>query len=483
VSTTVAPASRRPKARPKTERVVGLTRFSQLGQRDKENLVTLDIQHDRIENACEVDGLELVTILDEAQVSGMWPLERRKGLTEALRMIEDGEADVLMVAYFDRAFRSMKVKGEVIDRVDAAGGRLKALDTGDITHATTGQWLTSSIHGLFAEWYGKQARDKSGAAQEETIMKNGIPISNTVPPGYRKRGDKTYELDGTDAKGRLTGNAAAMYEAFQMRADGATHLAIHDYLESEGIHYTVSGVRALLMNRVYRGEARFGEHVNRKAHRPLIDEETFRRAQRSRGPAGRRTKHPMLLAKLGVLVCGTCGSRMSASVSRPRPGREYHYYRCGAEHGKCPNRCSVSEFAVERETKDALRKWANEQGAEGLASFDAEVEEAKALVDKAQAELDNAVRGYTAAGLLTEPSAVDELTRLREARDTAEHEHDKLLRIAARSRRVTIDNVKTFEDWRNAIAAVFERIVCEPGRGAGRLTFKVFEKHPTGDTV
>lgn len=479
MSTTLdRPTRRRPRAsRPKTPRVIGLTRFSQLGGRDKENLLTLDIQHERIESACESDELDLVGIIDEPQVSGMLPLERRRGLSEALRMIEDNEADVLMVAYFDRAFRSMKVKAEVIDRVEDAGGRLKALDTGAISHATTGEWLTSSIHGLFAEWYGRSAGDRAGAAQKETIMKRGVPISNTVPPGYRRRDDKTYELHEPEAE--------VMREAFRMRAGGATHLEVHDYLAEHDIAYTVSGVRNLLKNRVYRGRAKFGDHVHEHAHDALIDEPTFRRAQRARGTAGRKTGHPMLLAKLDVLVCGTCGSRMSASVSKPRPGKEYHYYRCGAEHGMCSNRCSVSEITSERETLDFLKQWARERKAEGRASVSVDVQEAHDALAAAQMDLDNAVAGYAAAKLMDEPSAIAELDRLREQRDTREHDHDRLRRAADRSVRVTFDDVDsmTFDERRDAIVAVLARIVCRPGRGTGRLKFETFPESAASDAV
>jgi DNA invertase Pin-like site-specific DNA recombinase len=55
-------------------------------------------------------------------VSGKLPLVRRPGLLQAIEMVEVSEADHIVVAYFDRLVRSLKVQLEVIERVKQAGG-------------------------------------------------------------------------------------------------------------------------------------------------------------------------------------------------------------------------------------------------------------------------------------------------------------------------------------------------------------------------
>jgi Resolvase, N terminal domain len=65
--------------------------------------------------------------------SGKLPLSKGPGLLAAIETIEAGGADQLVVAYFDRLVRSLKVQLEVIERVEGAGGEIIALDHGKLT--------------------------------------------------------------------------------------------------------------------------------------------------------------------------------------------------------------------------------------------------------------------------------------------------------------------------------------------------------------
>lgn len=65
--------------------------------------------------ACERDGLELLVVHEELDVSGGAALEERAGLSAAVDAVERGEADVVMVAYFDRLFRELRVQHEVVE--------------------------------------------------------------------------------------------------------------------------------------------------------------------------------------------------------------------------------------------------------------------------------------------------------------------------------------------------------------------------------
>ena len=77
-------------------RAVGVVRVSRVGDRDGERFVSPSEQAERIRAACERDGLELVETIDELDVSGGTPLERRPGLSRALDLIESGRANVAM---------------------------------------------------------------------------------------------------------------------------------------------------------------------------------------------------------------------------------------------------------------------------------------------------------------------------------------------------------------------------------------------------
>src|SRR5262245_49031896 len=90
-STTAAPS----------RRAIGIVRVSHVGGREGERFVSPAEQRDRIGSACARDGLELVDVLDELDVSGGASIDKRPGLGRAVAMVEDGEADIIVVAYFD----------------------------------------------------------------------------------------------------------------------------------------------------------------------------------------------------------------------------------------------------------------------------------------------------------------------------------------------------------------------------------------------
>src|SRR4051812_35031010 len=75
-------------------RAVGVVRVSRVGDREGERFVSPAEQRQRIASACAHDGFELVTVLEELNVSGGAPLERRSGLRRAVELVELGEVDI-----------------------------------------------------------------------------------------------------------------------------------------------------------------------------------------------------------------------------------------------------------------------------------------------------------------------------------------------------------------------------------------------------
>jgi tRNA(Ile2) C34 agmatinyltransferase TiaS len=115
-------------------------------------------------------------------------------------------------------------------------------------------------------------------------------------------------------------------------------------LAEHGVERSISGVESMLRSRVYLGEIHFGELHNLTAHEPIIkDRAVFERVQRRTVSRGRQAKSERLLARLGVLRCGTCGSRM---VINGYTGS----YRCGdSSANRCRRRAAVKA--------DRSRRW------------------------------------------------------------------------------------------------------------------------------
>lgn len=437
-------------------RAIGIVRVSVVGNRGGESFASPPEQRDRIKALCEREGFDLVSVAEELDVSGGTPLADRDGLREAVEAVEAGGAEVIVAAYFDRLVRSLKVQGEVVERVEAAGGKVMAVDVGAISAATAGQWISGTVLGAMNEYVRRAARERSGAAQARAVER-GVPPFNP-PPGYAR-----------DADGRFVPNddADAVVVAFSMRAGGMTIKEIRTYLRKRGIVRSYHGVQAMLASRVYLGEIHFGKLVNTDAHLAIVSRDIWTAAQRVRVARGPRAKSERLLARLGILRCATCGGRMVVGSSHH--GR-YAIYRC-SPIGDCPRRVTISAVIAERVVTEAVR--AALADVEGRASAEREAREAVAVAEQAQADLDAAIRAFS--GLVDEPVAAERLDELRQARDEAVSHAEQLggLRWA---QTVSVDDWDdlSIEAKRGLITNTIRVATVGQGRGAGRISVETF---------
>lgn len=435
-------------------RAVGVVRVSRVGARSGEQFVSPSEQAERIRAACVRDGLELVEAFEELDVSGGAALAKRPGLRRAVKMVEAGEADVVVVAFFDRLVRSLKVQLEVAERVEAAGGQIVALDVGEVGVGATGK-LTAQFLGAVAEYHRNVTAERTSEAKRRAIAR-GVPTFSKIPPGYQRREDGTLELHAKEA--------AAVAKAFRLRADGMTVMDVRDYLRRHGIERSFHGTQAILTSRMYLGELRFGELVNTASHPAIVDADTWARVQRMKSPRGRRPKSERLLARLGVLRCGTCGSRMVVGTAHHG---QYGLYRC-PPIGDCPQRVTISADVAEAAVAEKVRELLAD--VKGTATVGGATEQAERDYSQAEAELAAAVEAFT--GLEDVAVAREKLQALREIRDQARDRLDELQAAQAPAVTVTAANWDdlTLDEQRALIRAVIDRAEVAPGRGADRLT-------------
>jgi DNA invertase Pin-like site-specific DNA recombinase len=449
-------------------RAIGIIRVSQTKGRGKtkgreESFVSPGDQRRRIEAECERAGLQLIRCeKDELDVSGGAPLAGRKGLLRAVEAIEAGDADTVVAAYFDRLVRSLQVQGEVVQRVEAAGGSVLAVDVGEVSEGTAGQWLSGTMLGAVSEYQRRTAKERNGNAQRDAVERGVVPWPN-IPPGY-VRGENGVLVPHPV-------QAPIVAEAFRLRADGKTIKEVRAHLKANGIERAHHGVQAMLKSRIYLGEVHFGKLVNLDAHEPIVDADVWGGAQRTklRGP---REKSNQLLARQGVLRCGTCGARMSVGTQRQN-GRTYPFYKCNPT-SDCPNRMAIGAKIAEAVIVDRVR--AALADIEGRASAGANVRDAELALEQAQQAFDGAIRAFDG---FDEPSARDRLLELRQARDDAQARLEQLgggASVAVTVNAATDWDLLTLDERRALIRATVERATVAPGRGAERLAVKLFSE-------
>jgi site-specific DNA recombinase len=433
---------------------IGIVRVSRVRGREGDSFISPADQTDRITRWCDSQGIELAGVLEELDVSGGAAIDDRPGLTEALKAIEAGEATVLVVAYFDRLVRSVRIQHDILERVETAGGKVFALDIGEISNATDGQWLQSGFLGLVAEYQRRQAKGRHAEAQARAIAR-GVATWNVQLPGYSK-----------SENGVLIPNyqAPIIQQAFEMRADGVTINRVRQYLREHGIDRSYHGVTCLLRSRVYLGELRFGKLQNLTAHPAIIDPDLFNKVQRTRVSRGRKPRSDRLLARQGVLRCGTCDARMVIATGGHS---EYWVYRC-PPNGDCPRHMAISADIAEQVVVNAM--WDALGDIEGRAATEDRGRNARIALDKAQGDLNAAIEAFT--GMETEPAAIQKLAELKAVRDKCLDKVDHLGHQLVPALTVTrTDWPKlTTDEQRSLIKTTIHKATVGPGKGAARIT-------------
>jgi DNA invertase Pin-like site-specific DNA recombinase len=161
-------------------RDVVVVRVSEKGDREDEHFHSPEVQIEAARRWARDRGERLVGApIPEIDVSGRLPLSKRPGLLAAIEMIEAGRADQLVVAYFDRLVRSLKVQLEVIERVERAGGRgdlrAFALDHGKLTNGTAAQRLSTNMLGSVFQYFAEITGEKVTAAQARAVTRGVYP--------------------------------------------------------------------------------------------------------------------------------------------------------------------------------------------------------------------------------------------------------------------------------------------------------------------
>lgn len=426
-----------------------------LGGKSGRRAYTDDDQRAKGATIADEFGLDVEGYFEEIDTSGTLPLAQRPQLEAALQAMERGEIQAIVFPYRDRNDRSIATMTEVVRRVDAIKGGLLIAGGSVLTHKTADQWARSVLESFANEMPARLTREKVRSAHEAAIA-DGIPPYPPVP-GYVK-----------DSTGRFVvveGLREVIRDAFDMRdrAQPASINAIRRFLAEHGIKRSYSGVESMLQSETYIGNIKFGDLRNDGAFEGIIDPAVWKRVQGKRGTRGRQAKSERLLARQGVLVCGTCGTRMTATGSNGHP-----FYRC--QHNASPDctaRATVAAERVEELVVNELKARRELARLKGIASADLG-EQLHQAAREAEADLTAAIETFAGVqGLAAAQRRIDELTkRWESAKREAEH-HDVTEGARSAMRKLDDWDRLTLEGRRAIIRATIARIVVSPVNGRG----------------
>ena len=320
-------------------------RVSEVGEREGESFGSPAEQEAAARAWAERAGVAVGEVVSELDVSGATPVEERE-LGRLIRKCEAGESAGIIVRYADRFARDIIEGARALQRIHEAGARLVAtassFDSGNLTADTR---MLFNIQMSIAQAQRERNREfRLQAAQRAAA--NGMYLAGRPPLGYSR-----------DEKGRINPHPEAkplIREVFRRRAKGATMRALRDYLRQAGAEIetrdlrarklerqtlrpfaqlTEQGIRHLLKNRAYLGEATVPNDEKGKptvianAHPALITPEEWERAQAAGGPYHPKNGKHASRARLAGLVYCQRGHRLK--VGGGRHGRTH--YVCTAE--------------------------------------------------------------------------------------------------------------------------------------------------------
>ena len=334
-------------------RVDAYIRVSRMGDRstDDPSFISEKVQLESIEAWAKMKGHEIVQVHAELDVSG--GTTNRPKLNEAMRRIENGDTEGLVVWRLDRLGRTLVGTLELIERIDKRGAIFASVSD-DFDISSHNGRLVLRIMLSIAQWELERIRASWAEAQSQAVQR-GIHISPVPPTGYKRsivgHSAKGRAIQGPLVEDEVTG--PLVRELFRRRARGESWTSLYEWLNGLGVPtswggrtWSTGALQNIIENPVYLGQARSGKNVLENAHEPLIDVATWETAQEARGPRrGPYKKHHPLLK--GLVRCANCQRVMSWARYRGKTGKRNPNsadYTCArvSSMGRCEHPASIT---------------------------------------------------------------------------------------------------------------------------------------------
>ena len=335
-------------------RILGYARVSSDAQ--EQDGTSLEAQQARLVAYCKSRGWSAPTLYVEVESGGEESREKRVELDRLLASVTPG--DQILVCYVDRWSRDIVFGVDSVRRLTRRGVGWIAIgdESGDEIDATTERGMHDLMERALDAEKERARIKKRTVGTRRRLRTQGFHVEGQAPLGYRV------------VKRRLVvdpASAAVVRSIFDLCIKGRSMREVADAIRVEfptvrGLDFTAMARR--VRDRRYLGEMNTIGARGRKAptgvwiktHEPLVDADTWARAQgamdarrcRGRRPSGRSKTLCFMLR--GFMRCVKCGRVVRSHV--PEVGASVNhggYYQCVA---KCV-RARFADVDAQAETK------------------------------------------------------------------------------------------------------------------------------------
>lgn len=301
-------------------------------------------QTDRLSKYCEARGWILVSTYTDPGYSGA--NTDRPALKKLLSDAESRRFDMVLVYKLDRLSRSQKDTMHIIEDIFLPNDiDFVSMNENFDTGTPFGRAMIG-ILSVFAQLERDQIKDRMGMGKEARAKEGKWGGGSTVPVGYRYSiSDNLLLVDDYEA--------LQVREAFDLFLQGLPYKTISDRFTQKGYTYTGrSGhtgrwdpkrVKYVLSNKLYIGYIRYHDQWFPGDHEPIIDEDTFQKAQLllanriETNEKFKKKRNGQTSYLGGLLFCARCGARYARQVGRRWKGNEPPmYYACYSRNKKVP---------------------------------------------------------------------------------------------------------------------------------------------------
>ena len=281
----------------------------------KEESISLELQEDAGRRYAAHAGYDVVAVEADHGISGRtW---KRPAVLRVMKMIEDQQADVIILWKWSRLSRARLDWAVAIDKVEAAGGRIESATEQVDVSTSTGRFARGML-AEFAAFESERIGDTWKEAHRRRI-EQGLPATGKKRFGYqydRAKGFTPHPVEGP-----------ILQECYRKYVTGISFYEITDYLNAgptkPGEGYTgpkpgiwsANTVRRVMDNPFASGRFISKGEVRQGIHEPLISEETWeqfqvRRKSRRVIRSSTKGKYPYT----GLIFCELCGHGMYAGL-------------------------------------------------------------------------------------------------------------------------------------------------------------------------
>ncbi|MDR4533246.1 recombinase family protein [Glutamicibacter sp. PS] len=321
----------------------------------REDSISLELQEDAGRRYCEQSGYQVVAVEADPGISGRtW---NRPAVQRVMGMIENGDAEVIVLWKWSRLSRARLDWAVAIDKVESAGGRIESATESVDVSTSTGRFARGML-AEFAAFESERIGDTWREAHRRRV-ESGRPASGRKRFGYnynRSTGFTPHPIEGPIVQESY--RRYLLGDSFQTIA---AWLNSTDVRPSPGYGPTKSGlwsdraIKRVLDNPFASGKFTHKGELYQGIHEPLITEEQWeeylvRRKARYVHRRGEKTQYLLT----GYICCGQCGYGMYAGLfGHDRTLK----YRCS---GAANFRIHPGGYVTEKVIMAALRSWLGE---------------------------------------------------------------------------------------------------------------------------